>query len=141
MQSLGRFSILTVLVALTQVGLATPVHAGGDDPAPVTLNGRSLERGSLFEVVHGPIPVVWAPDPAASKSTGQANWWRRRSVAARGAIIGAGAGAAMGLGAGVAYCVNDGPGVNCGGRVESGFALIYAGLGAGVGALIGALLE
>lgn len=135
-------SALTFVVILFLLGLPLAAQAGGEEPA-VTLNGRSLERGPLFDTLYGQRPnasLALSKQAATPGDQDQGNWWQRRSPAAKGAIVGAAVGAGLGAVGGVSYCQNE-PGQNCGGQAESAFALLYAGLGAGVGALIGAVLD
>jgi len=143
MRIVRRISALALVVTLALVGLPLSAQAGDEESPPVTLNGRSLVRSPLSDMLYGrvaKVAVALSEQPTAQEDKDQGKWWERRSGKTKGAIIGATAGAGIGLGFGVTLCGNEG-GVNCNGQVQAGsaaiFGLIGAGIGVGIGALIG----
>ena len=134
-----RISALALVVTLALVGLPLSAQAGDEESPPVTLNGRSLVRSPLSDMLYGrvtKVAVALSEQPTAQEDEG--NWWERRSGKTKGAIIGAAAGAGIGLWYGVALCGNE-RGANCDGQVQAGSAAIFGLIGAGIGVGIGAL--
>ncbi len=139
MRTVRRISALALVVTLSLVGLPLSAQAGDEESPPVTLNGRSLVRSPLSDMLYGrvtKVAVALSAQPTAQEDEDEGNWWERRSGKTKGAIIGAAAGAGIGLWYGVALCGNE-RGANCDGQVQAGSAAIFGLIGAGIGTLIG----
>ena len=111
MRIVRRISALALVVTFSLVGLPLSAQAGDEESPPVTLNGRSLVRSPLSDMLYGrvtKVAVALSEQPTAQEDEDEGNWWERRSGKTKGAIIGAAAGAGIGLGYGVALCGNEG---------------------------------
>jgi len=143
MRIVRRISALALVVTLSLVGLPLSAQAGDEESPPVTLNGRSLVRSPLSDMLYGlefaKVAVALSEQPTAQEDEG--NWWERRSGKTKGAIIGAAAGAGSGLWLAVTQCGNSG-GVNCdSGKYQAGAGAIFGLIGTGIGVAIGALID
>ncbi len=100
MRTVRRISALALVVTLSLVGLPLSAQAGDEESPPVTLNGRSLVRSPLSDMLYGrvaKVAVALSAQPTAQEDEDEGNWWERRSGKIKGAIIGATAGAGIGL--------------------------------------------
>ena len=145
MRIVRRISALALVVTLSLVGLPLSAQAGDEESPPVTLNGRSLVRSPLSDMLYGlefaKVAVALSEQPTAQEDEDEGNWWERRSGKTKGAIIGAAAGAGIGLGLAVTRCGNSG-GVNCdSGKFQAGAGAIFGLIGTGIGVAIGALID